>query len=68
MKHLNSETLKNIIDTMPRERSLKVGERHPSTGLPVTGKKLSLRERFVLRALRRASKDAELIHKYPGKK
>ena len=53
---------------MQRERTLKVGERHPSTGMPVTGKKLSLRERIVLRALRRASKDAGLVNKFPGKK
>ena len=34
---------------MPRERSLKVGERHPSTGVPVRGK-LTVKERFFLMA------------------
>ena len=36
MKHLNSETLKNILDTMQRGRSTtRIGERHKESGLPV---------------------------------
>jgi len=56
MKHLNSETLKNITDTMPRERNLKVGERHPNTGMPVTGSKKSKEGRFKAFLVRMAAK------------
>jgi hypothetical protein len=66
MIYLNSERLKNILDTMQRKSIVKRGEIHPTTGLPVTGK-LTLRQRFVRLALRRASKQAHVVHKYPGK-
>jgi len=60
MKHLNSETLKNITDTMQRERKLKVGEIHPNTGLPIIQIKKTnqgkVRAFLVRMAARRMSK------------
>lgn len=52
---------------MKREPNVKRGERHPATGMPVTGK-MTLRQKFVRLALKRANKHAKLVHKYPGRK
>jgi hypothetical protein len=71
MIYLNSETLKNIIDSMPQgritNRTQSGVKRSPSTGLPIAGK-MTLRQRFVRLALRRANRGAHVVHKYPGKK
>ena len=48
-------------------RAPKAGRRNPSTGLPMAGK-LTLRQRIVQLALRRANKGAHVVHKYPGRK
>jgi len=68
MKHLNSETLKNILDTMQRRRNQKVGEIHPGTGLPVIKRRRSIKEWWVALAIRKANKGAHVVHRYLGHK